>query len=229
MGSSRKMDKKLIYFFGDGKAEGNASDEMIELLGNKGAQLHEMTNMGLPVPPGFTISTEVCGYYFENDGRLPPGLIEQIRANISRLEQVTGYKFGDIEQDLLLVSARSGAAVSMPGMMETILNLGLTNKCVNAYIERHGGQEQPKRFILDCQRRLYEMFGENVYGIEKKKFREIFDDLKGKSGVQEDTTLTSSDLQVLVEQYKELYKKNGKELPQDPFQQLHEAIKAFYE
>ncbi|MEE9174734.1 MAG: pyruvate, phosphate dikinase [Thermodesulfobacteriota bacterium] len=223
------MGKKLIYFFGDGKAEGNASDEMAEVLGNKGAQLHEMTNMGLPVPPGFTITTDVCGYYFENDGQLPEGLTEQIRANISRVEQVTGYKFGDIEQDPLLVSARSGATVSMPGMMETILNLGLTDKCVDAYIKRHGDREQPKKFILDCQRRLYEMFGGNVYGIERERFRKIFDSLKEEVGVQEDTLLTSSDLQVLVEQYKELYKENGKELPQDPFQQLHEAIKAIEE
>jgi len=223
------MGKKLIYFFGDGKAEGNASDEMAEVLGNKGAQLHEMTNMGLPVPPGFTISTDVCGYYFENDGQFPEGLTEQIRVNINRLEQVTGYKFGDIEQDPLLVSARSGATVSMPGMMETILNLGLTDKCVDAYIKRHGDREQPKKFILDCQRRLYEMFGGNVYGIERKRFRTIFDSLKEEVGVQEDTLLTSSDLQVLVEQYKELYKENGKELPQDHFQQLHEAIKGIEE
>jgi len=223
------MGKKLTYFFSDGKAEGNASDEMIRLLGNKGAQLHEMTNMGLPVPPGFTISTDVCGYYFENDGQFPDGLTEQIRANISRLEQVIGYKFGDIEQDPLLVSARSGAAVSMPGMMETILNLGLSDRCVDAYIRRHGEQEQPKRFILDCQRRLYEMFGENVYGIERGKFRKIFDALKEEVEVQEDTLLTSSDLQMLVEKYKELYKESGKELPQDSFQQLIDAVKAVEE
>ena len=229
MGGSRKMGKKLIYFWGDGGAIANTSDEMISLLGNKGAQLYEMTNMGMPVPPGFTITTDVCGYYFENDGQLPEGLTEQIRANISRLEQVTGYKFGDIEQDPLLVSARSGAAVSMPGMMETILNLGLTDKCVDAYIERHSNREQPKKFILDCQRRLYGMFGENVHGIEKEKFRKIFDSLKVKAKVQEDTLLTSSDLQILVEKYKELYKENGKELPQDPFQQLIDAIKAVEE
>ena len=220
------MDKKLIYFFGEGKAEGDASDEMLRLLGNKGAQLHEMTNIGLPVPPGFTISTDVCEYYFENDGQLPEGLTDQLRANISRLEQITGYKFGDIKQDPLLVSARSGAAVSMPGMMETILNLGLTDKCVDAYIERHGNGEHPKRFILDCQRRLYEMFGENVYGIENERFRKIFDDLKANVGVQEDTLLTSSDLQMLVEKYKQIYKETSKELPQDSFQQLIDATKA---
>ncbi len=229
MEGNRRMDKKLIYFWGKGKAEGNASDEMIRLLGNKGAQLHEMTNIGLPVPPGFTISTDVCGYYFEKDGQLPEGLPEQIRTNLSRLEQVTGYKFGDIEQDPLLVSARSGAAVSMPGMMETILNLGLTDKCVDAYIERHANREQPKKFILDCQRRLYEMFGENVYGIKKERFRKIFDGLKEEIGIQEDILLTPSDLQTLVEKYKELYKENGKELPQYPFQQLIDAIKAVEE
>ncbi|MFC2047976.1 pyruvate, phosphate dikinase [Chloroflexota bacterium] len=223
------MGKQFIYFFGGGKAEGSASDGEIKLLGNKGAQIHEMTNMGLPVPPGFTISTDVCGYYFENDSQLPEGLTEQIRANISRLEQVTGYKFGDIEQAPLLVSARSGAAISMPGMMETILNLGLSDKCVDAYIERHGNKEQPKKFILDCQRRLYEMFGGNVYGIEREKFRKIFDALKEEVGVQEDTLLASSDLQILVEKYKELYKENGKELPQAPFQQLIDAIKAIEE
>ena len=223
------MDKKFIYFFGEGQAEGDASDEMIRLLGNKGAQLQGMTKIGLPVPPGFTITTDVCDYYFEHDGQLPEGLVEQVRANISRLEQVTGYRFVDIEQDPLLVSARSGAAVSMPGMMETILNIGLSDKCVDAYIERHGNKEQPKKFILDCQRRLYEMFGQNVYGIEREKFRKIFDGFKEEAGIQEETLLTSSHLQTIVTKYKQLYKENGKELPQDPLQQLTDAVKAVEE
>ncbi len=223
------MDKKLIYFFGEGKAEGDASDEMIKLLGNKGGQLQGMTKMGLPVPPGFTIITDVCNYYFEHDSQLPEGLDEQVKANMNRLEKVTGYGFGDFKREPLLVSARSGAAVSMPGMMETILNIGLTDKCVDAYIERHGNKEQPKKFILDCQRRLYEMFGQNVYGIEREKFRKIFDGFKDEAGVREDTLLTSSHLQTVVTRYKQLYKENSKELPQDPIRQLIDAIRAVEE
>ncbi len=223
------MDKKLIYFFGEGKAEGDASDEMIKLLGNKGGQLQEMTKMGLPVPPGFTITTDVCDYYFEHDGQLPEGFIEQVKANVNRLEKVTGYQFGDVKRDPLLVSARSGAAVSMPGMMETILNIGLTDKCVDAYIERHGNKEQPKKFILDCQRRLYEMFGQNVYGIEREKFRKIFDGFMEEAGVQEYAMLTSSHLQTVVTKYQQLYRENSNELPQDSFQQLIDALKAIEE
>ncbi|MFH1638825.1 MAG: pyruvate, phosphate dikinase [Chloroflexota bacterium] len=223
------MSRKSLYFFGKGEAEGNASPEMVELLGGKGAHLHEMTAMGLPVPPGFTISTEVCAYYFNHDGRLPDGLLGEVREYTHQIEQITGSKFGDTTNDPLLVSARSGAAVSMPGMMETILNLGLTDKCVSRYIERHGSEEGPRRFILDCYRRLFEMFGENVYGISKESFRFIFDSLKAEVAVLEDTLLTSAHLEMLVGRYRKLYQKNNRELPQDPFLQLEAAIRAVEE
>src|SRR5512137_779426 len=121
------MSKKFIFFFGNGEIEGNTSPEMVQLLGNKGAQLLRMTAWGLPVPPGFTISTEVCEYYFENNRKLPEGLFNDVRDYVHRLEQTTGSILGDAEKDPLLVSARSGAPVSMPGMMETILNLGLND------------------------------------------------------------------------------------------------------
>ncbi len=223
------MAKKLIYFFGAGEAEAVASPEMIQLLGNKGARLHQMTGMGLPVPPGFTISTEVCSYYFEHGHNLPEGLFGLVKENIQRLEKITGLTFGDGGKDPLLVSARSGAAISMPGMMETVLNIGLTEEGVSGYIRRHKNEEQASRFILDCYRRLYEMFGENVYGIPKKESRDIFDKLKSEAGVSEDTALTSKNLKELIKRYKALYRKHGCELPQDPFQQLEEAICAVEE
>ncbi len=223
------MAQKYIYFFGGGEADADASPEMIELLGNKGAQLHEMTAMGLPVPPGFTISTELCAYFFENKGELPADLWKQAREYMHRIEKITGSKFGDSTADPLLVSARSGAAVSMPGMMDTILNIGLTEAAVNSYIERHNGSDESRRFILDCYRRLYEMFGENVYGIAKEDFRDIFDGLKKKAGAKEDIELGSAELAELIRKYKELYKKQGVTLPQDSFEQLQMAIKAVEE
>jgi len=222
-------NKKYIYFFGAGEAEGSASPEFIQLLGNKGARLHQMTAMGLPVPPGFTLSTEVCEYYFENGRKLPHGLFREARRCVHRLEEVTGLVFGNSEADPLLVSARSGAAISMPGMMETVLNIGLTDRAVKGYIFRHGEDEQAKRFILDCHRRLYEMFGENVYGIPKKEARDIFDRLKQKAKVADETFLTSDHLRTLIERYEALYKKHDRTLPQDPYLQLEEAICAVLE
>ncbi len=219
------MDK-LIYFFGGGKAEGDASPEMNELLGGKGAHLHEMTKLGLPVPPGFTICTRVCEYYMEHGGELPPGLFGEVKSYMRRVEGIVGSKLGDTEADPLLVSARSGAPVSMPGMMETILNLGLTDKCVANYIARHGKEEYARRFILDCYRRLYEMFGENVYDLSKETFHGIFDALKDAAGVKEETELNSAHLESLINQYRDVYKKHDIELPQDPYVQLELAIKA---
>lgn len=220
---------KLTYFFGGGTAEGDASGEMVALLGNKGAQLQEMTNMGLPVPPGFTIPTGVCRDYFEHNGQLPDGLMEDVRADVGRLEQVTGKRFGDAENDPLLVSARSGADVSMPGMMETILNLGLNDEVVRAYMQRHGHDDGAARFILDCQRRQHEMFGENALGINKEEFRGLLDGLKEEVGVKDATQLSSSHLETLVHGYKQLYEEHGKEMPQDPFRQLEAAIRAVEE
>lgn len=219
------MDK-LIYFFGGGAAEGDASPAMNELLGGKGAHLHEMTKLGLPVPPGFTISTRVCEYYQQYGGELPPGLFDEVKSYMRRVEAIVGSKFGDTEADPLLVSARSGAPVSMPGMMETILNLGLSDRCVAGYIQRYGNEEKSKRFILDCYRRLYEMFGENVYGLAKETFHGIFDALKEEADIKEDTLLTSSHLERLIERYKKVYQEKNIELPQDPYVQLELAIKA---
>jgi pyruvate,orthophosphate dikinase len=219
------MDK-LIYFFGGGAAEGDASPKMNELLGGKGAHLHEMTKLGLPVPPGFTICTRVCEYGTEHGGELPPGLMGQVKSYMHRVEDIVGSQFGDSEADPLLVSARSGAPVSMPGMMETILNLGLTDKCIASYISRHGKEEYSRRFILDCYRRLYEMFGENVYSLSKETFHGIFDELKEQVGVKEDTQLNSSHIESLIEKYKKVYQEHNIELPQDPYVQLELAIKA---
>ena len=220
---------KYIYFFGGGRAEGDASPKMTELLGNKGAQLHEMSKLGLPVPPGFTISTEVCEYYFTHKGSLPPTLMAEVRKNIKKLEKKACVKFGVSETDPLLVSARSGAAVSMPGMMETIFNLGLTDKNVSSYIARHNAKESSVKFILDSQRRLYEMFGENVFGIRKEEFRQLFDGLKKEVEVEEDTKLSSAHLRMLISRYKALYRKHKKSLPQDPYEQLEDAIRAVEE
>ena len=220
--------EKRIYFFGNGQADGNGSKGMKELLGNKGAQLHEMTKMGLPVPPGFTLTTEVGRHYFESGGQLPDGLMESVKRSIKELEKIVSLKFGDVENDPLLVSARSGAAISMPGMMETVLNIGLTDDNVNAYRERHSS-EQASKFILDSYRRLLEMFGENVHGLEKEAFRNILDDIKAEVGVNEDTKLISKHMETIVSRYKGLYSQRGKLLPQDPIQQLKEAIIAVEE
>ncbi|MFH0846902.1 MAG: pyruvate, phosphate dikinase [Chloroflexota bacterium] len=224
------MVKKYTYFFGAGETEGKSIPRPVELLGNKGAQLQAMTALGLPVPPGFTISTEACSYYFDHDRALPRGLLAQVRENVARLEKVTGLVFGDSESDPLLVSARSGAAISMPGMMETILNIGLTDRCVDSYIRRHDNDEKARKFILDCYRRLYEMFGENVYHIDKKEFRDIYDALKAEMGVTEELNLSSAHLESLIERYRGLYRKhNRRGLPQDPALQLREAIGSVFD
>ncbi len=221
-----KSSKRLAYFFGDGKATG-ASERMITTLGNKGCLLHDMTMDGFRVPAGFTIPTYVCEYYFENR-QLPPAMAGTVRKNIRRLEKITGYKFGDAEDDPLLVSARSGAAESMPGMMETILNIGLTDKAVSSYIQRHG-DEQSKWYILDCQRRLYEMFGENVFGIKKDEFRQALDGLKTEEDVLHENNFSPVQLEKLVTLYKALFSRYGRNMPQDPFQQLVAAVCAVEE
>jgi len=151
------------------------------LLGGKGANLAEMTRIGLPVPPGFTVTTEACNAYLAAGNVMPEGSWEQMLVALAEVERLSGKKFGDAKT--LLVSCRSGAKFSMPGMMETILNVGLTDKCIDNYIKRHNNQEAPKKFILDCYRRLYEMFGQNVYGMDKVEFRNIFDNLKKEVGM----------------------------------------------
>ncbi len=213
--------KKYVYFFGNGKAEG--SKELKNLLGGKGANLHEMTAMGIPVPPGFTISTEACVYFFKNND-MPQGLDTAVSENLKRLEQVIGKKFGD-ENNPLLVSVRSGARISMPGMMDTILNLGLNDKSVEGLAQQTGN----KRFALDSYRRFIQMFGETAKGIPHKVFESVLSIKKKSKGIEFDYELDAADLASLIEEYKKIYQdKTGEEFPQDPWQQMWAAIIAVF-
>ncbi len=215
------MSKKYVYFFANGKAEGKK--EMKDFLGGKGANLHEMTNLGIPVPPGFTISAEVCDYFYKHGRKYPEGLKEEVENAMKKLEEVTGKIFGSIDNPLL-VSVRSGAAVSMPGMMDTILNLGLNDETVKGLAKLTGNE----RFAYDSYRRFIQMFGDVVLGIEHKKFEEILTAKKNEKGYTQDTDLTAEDWKDVVEKYKELYKKEGKEFPQNPVDQLWKAIDAVF-
>lgn len=194
------MAPKYVYFFGEGKADGKA--DMKHLLGGKGANLAEMTNIGIPVPPGFTITTEVCDAYYKNKQQYPKGLDKEIAQNLSMLEKLMGAKLGD-SNNPLLVSVRSGAAASMPGMMDTVLNLGLNPETVMGLIKKTGNE----RFTWDAYRRFISMFGDVVMGIERHYFEEILDKYKKKSRVKNDTDLTTEQLKNIVEEYKEIYKK----------------------
>jgi pyruvate,orthophosphate dikinase len=214
-------EKKYVYFFGEGKAEGNA--KMKNTLGGKGANLAEMTNLGISVPPGFTISAEVCDYYYKHSRKYPEGLREEVEEHLRRLEKVSGKKFGDVNNPLL-VSVRSGAAISMPGMMDTILNLGLNDQSVLGLAKLTDNE----RFAYDAYRRFIQMFGDVALGIEHKKFEQEIEAIKEKRGIELDTEMTVEDLKELVERYKELYKREGKEFPQDPMKQLWIAIDAVF-
>jgi len=212
---------KYVYFFGNGKAEGNA--EMRDLLGGKGANLAEMTNLGIPVPPGFTISTEACTHYYANGG-YPEGLDEEIDRNITNLETAVGKRFGDAK-DPLLLSVRSGAAISMPGMMDTVLNIGLADESVVGLAERTGNE----RFAYDSYRRLVQMFGNVVLGMEHKNFERILAEKKESRNVTLDTELDSGDLKDLVSKYKELIREEtGREFPESPREQLKMTIDAVF-
>ncbi|HID08271.1 MAG TPA: pyruvate, phosphate dikinase, partial [Armatimonadetes bacterium] len=191
-------DAKMVYSF----EEGDASPKMRLLLGNKGANLAEMTKLGLPVPPGFTVTTEACRRYLREGGKLPSGLKEDILKHMRALEQRMGRKFGDVENPLL-VSVRSGAPVSMPGMMDTILNLGLNDETVKGLIKQTGDE----RFAYDAYRRLIQMFGDVVMGVSKEKFEEILADVKKKYGVTEDPQLPVQGLKEVVRRYKQLIRK----------------------
>jgi len=215
------VSKKYVYFFANGKADGNA--KMKDILGGKGANLAEMTNIGVPVPPGFTISAEVCDYYYKHDRTYPEGLKDEVNNAMKRLEEATGKKFGDVESPLL-VSVRSGAAISMPGMMDTILNLGLNDETVKG-LEK--ATNNP-RFAYDAYRRFIQMFGDVVLKIPHDEFEEILDEAKKKKGVKLDTELDADDLKEIVEEYKKLYRKHSKEFPQDPWDQLWKAIDAVF-
>jgi len=214
--------KKYVYFFGRGKAEGDAS--MKNTLGGKGANLAEMTNMGIPVPPGFTISAEVCSELPKYGGEWPPGLAEQIDENLKKLEELMGQRFGD-PKDPLLVSVRSGAAVSMPGMMDTVLNLGLNEDAVKGLIDKSGNE----RFAWDAYRRFINMFGDVVMGMEHKHFEEVLSSHKEKAGVELDTELSAEQLKAVVADYLKLYEKDtGEPFPTDPKEQLTKSINAVF-
>ena len=215
------MAHKYVYLF----SEGNAN--MRELLGGKGANLAEMTNIGLPVPQGFTISTEACTAYYEDGRKINDEIMSQIDEYIVKMEGITGKKFGDIENPLL-VSVRSGARASMPGMMDTILNLGLNDEVVNAMI---AGNPDPKfeRFVYDSYRRFIQMFSDVVMEVGKKYFEQLIDAMKERKGVTFDVELTAADLKELAEQFKAEYKKQlGEDFPSDPVVQLKEAIRAVF-
>jgi pyruvate,orthophosphate dikinase len=216
------MAKKYVYFFSAGRTEGGAGDK--KLLGGKGANLAEMTSLGIPVPPGFTISTEVCTYYYAHGKQYPADLQAQIEQGIADLEATIGKKFGDAKNPLL-VSVRSGAPVSMPGMMDTILNLGLNDETVMGLIESTGNE----RFAYDSYRRFIQMYGNVVLGMKHHDFEHILDGVKKAKGVSEDLALGADDLKNLIVQYKaEVKKVTGKDFPQSPKEQLMGAIDAVF-
>ncbi len=212
------MAKKWVYLF----SEGNAT--MRNLLGGKGANLAEMTNLGLPVPQGFTITTEACTQYYDDGRKINDEIMGQIMEHIAKMEEITGKKFGDKENPLL-VSVRSGARASMPGMMDTILNLGLNEEVVEVLAAKSGNP----RWAWDCYRRFIQMFSDVVMEVGKKYFEELIDKMKKEKGVVQDVELTADDLKELANQFKAEYKeKIGKDFPTDPKEQLMEAIKAVF-
>ncbi len=211
-----------VYFFGGGEADG--SEELEDILGGKGANLAEMTNIGIPVPAGFTISAEVCQYYYRHDEQYPEGLKEEVEENLEKLEEENGKDFGDPE-DPLLLSIRSGAAVSMPGMMDTVLNVGLNEDTLEGLVERTGNE----RFGWDSYRRLIQMYGEVVKGIEAREFDVALEEIKEEKGAENDTDLDVDDLKEVVDKFKEIYEENlGEKFPTDPMDQLWGATDAVF-
>src|SRR4051812_10917765 len=211
---------KYVYFFGGGKADGRA--DMKELLGGKGANLAEMTNIGLPVPAGFTLTTEVCTYFYDHDRTYPPELKDQVERALRQTEEVMAARFGD-RKNPLLVSCRSGARVSMPGMMDTVLNIGLNEATLQGLIEKTGNA----RFAWDSYRRFVQMYGDVVLGLKPVKksdidpFEHIMDELKHAKGVKNDTDLKVADLQELVKRFKKAVKdRTGKDFPDDAYEQM---------
>ncbi|MBQ1715973.1 MAG: pyruvate, phosphate dikinase, partial [Firmicutes bacterium] len=212
------MENKVVYSFNEG------SKDMRALLGGKGANLAEMTKIGLPVPFGFTVTTEACNKYYEDGKKISDDVIQAIYEKLEELEIVTGKKFGSAENPLL-VSVRSGAVISMPGMMDTILNLGLNDQSVEGLATRTNN----RRFAMDSYRRFIQMFGDVVQEIPKEKFDKIFDGRKELKGAKFDVELTAEDLEEIIKQYKVLVKEEtGAEFPQDPKVQLIEAVKAVF-
>lgn len=214
--------KRYVYSFGGGKADGNG--KMKEILGGKGAGLAEMTTAGVPVPPGFTVSTEVCNIYFENNQHVPDEIEQQFDKALAKLEKTFGKKLGDPKNPLLL-SVRSGARFSMPGMMNTILNLGMNDETVAGLAAKTGNEW----FAYDCYRRFLQMFGEVAMDIHMEKFDHVFDAQKAKRKTKLDTDLTAQDLKDIVEAYKKIYvKETGKPFPQDALTQLKQARNAVF-
>ncbi len=215
------MSKKFVYLFTEGDAT------MRNLLGGKGANLAEMTRIGLPVPQGFTITTEACTQYYEDGRKINDDIMAEIMTYVAKMEEINGKKFGD-KKNPLLVSVRSGARASMPGMMDTILNLGLNDEVVATMI---AGNPDPKfaRFVYDSYRRFIQMYSDVVMEVGKKYFEQLIDEMKAKKGVKFDVELTAEDLKELAEQFKAEYKnKIGSDFPSDPIEQLNGAIKAVF-
>ncbi|MFH1641269.1 MAG: pyruvate, phosphate dikinase [Nanoarchaeota archaeon] len=213
------MAKKMVYAFEEG------SKELKEILGNKGAHLSEMTNLGIPIPPGFIVSTEACREYYDLGQKHPEGMWDQVKEKLAELENKVGAKLGDTENPLL-VSVRSGAVVSMPGMMNTVLNLGLNDKSVLGLAKKTNNE----RFAYDAYRRFINMFGDVVMGVDHKHFEEILDKIKETKGVEYDTDLDAEDWKKVCEEYKEIIKKEkGQLFPEDPLEQLKMSIDAVFE
>jgi pyruvate,orthophosphate dikinase len=228
LGKTTTRSKRYVYSFGGGKADGNAG--LNWLLGGKGANLAEMAGLGLPVPPGMTITTEVCTYYYAHQRSYPTELQQQVSTGLKRIERIIGRRFGDLENPLLL-SVRSGARVSMPGMMDTVLNLGLNDETVQGVIKQSGNQ----RFAYDCYRRFVQMYGDVVLGLkpeaktERDPFEKIIEDKKAARGIELDTDFTADDLRELVAEFKALIQdKLHLTFPQDPQEQLWGAIGAVF-
>ena len=210
--------EKYVYLFSEG------NKDMRNLLGGKGANLAEMTNIGLPVPSGFTVTTEACNKYYDDGKVLADSIIEEIKSNLAKLEEKTGKKFGDLENPLL-VSVRSGARASMPGMMDTVLNLGSNDEIAESFAKKINN----KRFVYDSYRRFIQMFADVVKGYSKSKFEEIIDEVKAEKGVKDDIELDEADMVSLTEKFKAAYKEfAGEDFPQEPFTQLIEAVKAVF-
>ena len=216
------MIDKHVYFFGRDITEGHK--DMKDILGGKGANLAEMAGIGLPVPPGFTVSTDVCNIFAESGDKIPSTVEKEIHLNMEKLENMTGQNFGS-EENPLLVSVRSGAKFSMPGMMDTVLNLGLNDNTMKG-LEEKGSD---KRFALDCYRRLIHMFGDVVMDISKKKFEDILKTKKAENNIVNDFDLTDKNLEELISEYKALVKsESGHDFPQDVKKQLLMAISAVF-
>src|SRR3989440_3694252 len=220
MGST--VTTKWVYRFGDSRAEGRA--EMRNLLGGKGANLAEMSHLGLPVPPGFTITTELCTYFYAHDRQYPPQLEQDVSAALAELERLVGARFGDSDNPLL-VSVRSGARASMPGMMDTVLNLGLNDVTVEGLAKSSGDA----RFAYDSYRRFITMYSDVVLGVGHDHFEEILEAHKERKGYTLDTDLSADDWAALIKRYKtRVREETGEDFPQDPHEQLWGAIGAVF-